>query len=129
MGRYSAIGCVLFISHLFHSGLSLARAWSSQVVVCVRVCARAQLCPTLCNPLDWSPPGSSIHGIFQARIQNGLPFPPPGDLPDPGIKPTSPLSAALQADSLPAELLGPSWSSHGRWQKHTRDQNELSKHF
>ena len=89
MGRYSAIGCVLFISHLFHSGLSLARAWSSQVVVCVRVCARAQLCPTLCNPLDWSPPGSSIHGIFQARIQNGLPFPPPGDLPDPGIKPTS----------------------------------------
>ena len=31
---------------------------------------------------------------------SGLPFPPPGDLPDPGIKPVSP---ALQADSLPAE--------------------------
>ena len=30
-----------------------------------------------------------------------LPFPPPGDLPDPGIKPTSPVSLALQADSLP----------------------------
>ena len=28
----------------------------------------AQSCPTLCNPMDWSPPGSSIHGILQARI-------------------------------------------------------------
>ena len=28
----------------------------------------AQLCPTLCNPMDCSPPGSSIHGIFQARV-------------------------------------------------------------
>ena len=26
-----------------------------------------QLCPTLCNPVDCSPPGSSVHGIFQAR--------------------------------------------------------------
>ena len=82
--------------------------------MCVCVCARArahvhaQLCLTLCSPLDWSLLGSSIHGIFQARIQNGLPFPPPGDLPDPGIKPTSPLSPALQADSLSAKLLGKS---------------------
>ena len=36
---------------------------------------------------------------------NGLPFPSPGDLPDPGIKPRSP---ALQADALPSELLGKS---------------------
>ena len=28
----------------------------------------AQLCPTLSNPMDWTPPGSSIHGIFQARV-------------------------------------------------------------
>ena len=28
-----------------------------------------QSCPTLCNPIDYSPPGSSIHGIFQARIK------------------------------------------------------------
>ena len=44
--------------------------------------------------------GSSLHGILQARILSGLPCPPPGDLPDPGIKPRSP---ALQVDSLPAE--------------------------
>ena len=34
---------------------------------------------------------------------SGLPFPPPGDLPDPEIKPASPVSPALQADSLPTE--------------------------
>ena len=30
--------------------------------------AHAQLCPTLCDPMDCSPPDSSVHGIFQARI-------------------------------------------------------------
>ena len=34
-------------------------------------------CPTLCNPIDSSPPGSSVSGILQARIWSGLPFPPP----------------------------------------------------
>ena len=38
-----------------------------------------QPCPTLCNSTDHSPPGSSVHGILQARIQSGEPFPPPGD--------------------------------------------------
>ena len=32
------------------------------------LCSVAQSCPTLCNPMDCSPPGSSVHGIFQARI-------------------------------------------------------------
>ena len=37
-----------------------------KLVVCVH--AHAQLCPTLCDPMDYSPPDSPIHGIFQARI-------------------------------------------------------------
>ena len=37
------------------------------VCVCVRACAQSlQLCPTLCGPMDCSPPGSSVHGILQA---------------------------------------------------------------
>ena len=32
------------------------------------VCVNAQSCPTLCDPMDSSPPGSSVHEIFQARI-------------------------------------------------------------
>ena len=35
---------------------------------CVPTCLVAQSCPTLCKPLDCSPPGPSVHGIFQARI-------------------------------------------------------------
>ena len=58
------------------------------------VCAKAlQSCPTLCNAMDRSPPGSSVRGILQARILEQVPFPPPGDLPDPGIEPTSPALA------------------------------------
>ena len=40
----------------------------------------------LCDPTDCSIPGSSIHGIFQARVLEWLPFPSPKDLPDPGIE-------------------------------------------
>ena len=40
-------------------------------------------------------------GFFREEYWSGLPCPPPGDLPYPGIKPTSPASSALQADSLP----------------------------
>ena len=62
-----------------------------------------QSCPTLCDPVSCSPPGSSVRGISQARIWSGLLFPSPGDLPDPGIEPMSP---TLQTDSLPAEPPG-----------------------
>ena len=40
----------------------------------------AQSCPTLCDPMDCSPPGSSIHGIFQARHWSGVPLPSPSRL-------------------------------------------------
>ena len=43
-----------------------------------------QFCVTLCDPLDCSHPRSSVYGILQAKILE-LPFPPPGDLLDPGI--------------------------------------------
>ena len=65
-----------------------------------------ELCLIFCDPMECSPPGSSVHGIFQARYWSGLPCPPPGGLPDPGIEPESLVSAALQADSLPTESLG-----------------------
>ena len=59
-------------------------------------CLVSKLCPTLCDPMDCRPPGSSVHGISQARINwSGLPFPSPGDLPNPGIKPVSPALASV----------------------------------
>ena len=63
----------------------------------------AQSCLTLFDSMDCSLPGSSLHGILQARILEWLPFPSPGDLPDPGIEPRSP---TLQADALTSEPSG-----------------------
>ena len=68
------------------------------------VCLVTQSCLTLWNPTD-----SSVHqaplsmGLSRPEYWSGLPCPPPGDLPNPGIEPRSP---ALQADSLPSEPPG-----------------------
>ena len=43
-------------------------------------------------------------GFSRQEYWSGLPYSPPGDLPDPGIKPASPAAPALQADSLPMSL-------------------------
>ena len=65
----------------------------------------AQSCPTLCNPVDCSLPGFSVHGILQARILEWVTISfsrgssRPGDLPDPVIEPGSPsLEAALTSE-------------------------------
>ena len=67
-------------------------------VSCVQL---LQLCLTLCDPMDCQ----ALLSIEFPRQEywSGLPFPPPGDLPDPGIKPRS---TSLQVDSLPSEPPG-----------------------
>ena len=60
-------------------------------IVCIHLIPKS----CLCNPMDCSPPGSSVHGISQARILEWVAIPSPGDLPDLRIEPASP---ALQAD-------------------------------
>ena len=62
-----------------------------------------QSCPALCDPMDCSLSGSSIHGIFQAILLEWIAISFSRDLPNPGIEPGSP---ALQANSLPSELWG-----------------------
>ena len=58
---------------------------------------------TFCNPMDYSLIGSPVYGFSRQEYWSRLPFPSPGDLPDPGLEPRSP---ALQADSLPSEPPG-----------------------
>ena len=87
-------------------GRWLWRIWVTphcNVFIKVMMYLVAQSRQTLCNPVDCSSPGSSVCGILQARILEWVPCPPPGDLPDPGIKPWSPV---LQADSLPSDPPG-----------------------
>ena len=74
--------------------LSQHRVFSNESALCLRcVCEVAQSCPTLCDPVDCSPPGSSVHGFSRQEYWSGLPFPFPGDLPNPGIEPGSPALA------------------------------------
>ena len=54
-----------------------------------------QLCLTLWDPVDHSPPGSSVHRLSRQECLSGLPCPPPGDLPDPGLELVSRMSPAM----------------------------------
>ena len=92
----------MILEYLLKRVTKMKHWWKNQDSdhLCVLV---SQLCLILCETMDCSPPGSSVHGILQQEYWSGLPFPFPGGLPDPGIKPKSP---ALQADSLPPELQG-----------------------
>ena len=72
----------------------------------VRLCSVAQLCLTLCNPMDCSPPGSFFVRFSRQEYWYGLPLPSPRDLPSPGITPTSPVSPALAGEFFTTELPG-----------------------
>ena len=63
----------------------------------------AQPCPTLCDPTDCRPPGSSVHGILQATLLEWLAIPFSRGSSQPA---TEPRSLALQADSLPSSPQG-----------------------
>jgi len=59
--------------------------------------------------MDCGPPGSSVHGILRGKILewSGLPFPSPGDHPDPGIELTSPaLAGGFFTTELPEKPSG-----------------------
>ena len=73
-------------------------------------CAKLiQLCLIFCNIVDCSLLGSSVHGIFQARILEQVPCPPPEDLPDPGIEPTFSYVSALSGRFFTTSV---TWEAH-----------------
>ena len=64
------------------------------------MCMSAQLCSSLCNPMDCSPAASSIHGLSQARKLECCHAPLQGIFPNPGIEPASPVSPAMAGGFL-----------------------------
>ena len=70
----------------------------------------AQSCPTVCNPMDGSPPVSPLSMEF-SRLEywNGWPFPSPGDLTHPGIEPASLTSPALAGGFFTSSA---TWEAH-----------------
>ena len=69
-------------------------------------CACASLRPTLDTSWIVTRHAPLFMGFFRRQYWSGLPFPPPGDLPNPGTEPVPPVSLAMQADSLPAKPSG-----------------------
>ena len=93
-----------FTERVFSGEIQVHSWLDLEIAVCA--CSGTELCLTLCDPMDCCPPGASGHGILQAFAWSGLPFLPPGDLPDPGIKPHLVCLLHWQVDSLPLSHLG-----------------------
>ena len=71
--------------------------------------------------MDYSPPGSSVHGILQVRILEWVAMPFSRDLPSPGMEPGS---AALRGYSLPSELPEKAWRKAACLTKHPSDGSQ-----
>ena len=86
--------CVYMLSHF-------SRVWLfntiSFILPCViaNSCLVAKSCPALCDPMDVAHQTPLSMGFPRQEYWSGLPFPPPGDLPHPGIKPESPALPSL----------------------------------
>ena len=80
------------LQHLFR----VTQEWNIILFFEVLMCAESlQSCPTLCDPMDCSLPGSSVPGILQARALEWAAMPSSRDLLDPGVEPASLTSPAL----------------------------------
>ena len=75
------LGCFHLPSSVNNAAVNMG-AFNSLGNICVRVRSAAQSCPTLCDPMHCSPPGSSVHGISQARILEWVAISSSRDLPD-----------------------------------------------
>ena len=106
--RYSSFG------KLFGSS---SKDQSYHVYMCAKL---LQLCPSLCNSMDCSLLGSSLHGILRARILERVAKPSSGDLPNPGIEHTSLMSIHWQVNFLPIVSPGKAKSYHKIQQFHSK---------
>ena len=92
-----------FIRQIMVGSPKFSQHNSEQIFASLTSVSVTQSCLTLCNPMDYSPPGSSVHGILQARILEctAMPFSRESSWPK-----DQAWISALQADSLPSEPPG-----------------------
>ena len=83
-----------------------------------------QSCPTLCNPLDCSLPGFSVQGIHQREYWDGLPCPPLGNRPNPGIEPVSFMSSALPGEFFIPKATWEALGTHYKGYTHGRSKRK-----
>ena len=80
---------------MFTETYQYSTRWERITICC---CLVTKSCPTFCNPMDCSPPSPSVYWIFQARMLEWVSMFFPGDLPNPGMEPTSPASSELAGE-------------------------------
>ena len=93
---YSDNPCGILVFREFKSNEARDHSWDKSL----------QWCLTLCDPMEYNAPGSSVHGILQSRILQWVALSSFRGSFQPGIKPVSPAAPALQADSLPLSHRG-----------------------
>ena len=110
---------------VFKIGLVWYYIWSMQCQYPhLRTCTCAQSlqsCPTLWDLWTVAHQAPLSMGFSRQEYWSGLPFPPPEDLPNPGIKPISLASPALQAGTLPTEPAGSPVNTALAWCLHWRE--------
>ena len=90
---------LLLLICLFLLSVFSSRLLKLSYLMHIHWCLVTQLCPTLSNPLDYSPPGSSAHGVFQARILEWDAI--SSSRGSSQLRDQTGISTALQVDSLP----------------------------
>ena len=100
--------------------LGMIRAHYIYCALCMRA-KSLQSCPTLCNPVDCSLPGSSLLGILQARILECVAMPSSRDLPDPGSEPVSLRSPALAGGFFTTRAM---WEAQTHTHTHTHTHTQ-----
>ena len=92
------------------------------------MCPVPQSCLTLCDPMDCSTPAPLLMEFSRQEYWSRLPFPTPGDLPNPGIKPVSPVSPALASGFFQFIHLG-SPTERERYTHHNLLHSSIERHL
>ena len=121
--RMWVVGCVFPLIH--------SPPWKGAVFSCKwqsALCLLAKsLSVWLCDPMDWSPPGSLCPwGFSRQEYWRGLPCPPPGDLPNPGMEPSSLMSPALAGRFF---TISATWEPLGDLVLRRLKRNRPAQHF
>ena len=95
----------------YHSNLTSVQHFAGGVAMCVCMCSIVKLCQLFATPWTVALQAPLSMGFSRQEYWGGLPFPPPGDLPSPGIEPVSPAAPILSGRFSTTEPPGKPWNS------------------
>ena len=131
LGFHLLLWAAMALNPPHSNGLTVQLIYQFSFMLLVHYMLVAQSCPILCNPRTIALQASLSMNLSRQEYWSGLPFPTPGDLPNPGIEPGS---STLQTDSLTSEPLGKFYLSikRSQWRYQTlsfMESGPLSCHY